>query len=92
MAIDRCYASAIESVDPTTSGKDAKTKLQEWLQAKGLPLPEYAITSVDGEAHRQVFTVSCRVQGLRHGDDRPWLQPANRGAEAASAALAALSA
>jgi ribonuclease-3 len=62
--IERCYAEAINAVDPAVSGKDPKTRLQEWLQAKGMPLPEYAIAAVDGEAHRQTFTVSCRIQAL----------------------------
>jgi ribonuclease-3 len=37
--IERCYAGAIAGVDPTASGKDAKTRLQEWLQAKGCHCP-----------------------------------------------------
>ena len=63
--IERCYADAISLVDPAESGKDPKTRLQEWLQAKGLALPEYAIAAIDGEAHRQSFTVSCRVVVLK---------------------------
>lgn len=62
--IENCYAEAINAVDPSASGKDPKTRLQEWLQAKGMPLPEYAIAAIDGEAHRQTFTVSCRVRAL----------------------------
>jgi ribonuclease-3 len=63
-AIEHCYADAVNAVDPAASGKDPKTRLQEWLQAKGMSLPEYAITAIDGEAHRQSFTVSCRVNAL----------------------------
>jgi ribonuclease III len=62
--IEHCYAEAVNAVDPAASGKDPKTRLQEWLQAKGMPLPEYTITAIDGEAHRQTFTVSCRVHAL----------------------------
>ncbi|MDA1370486.1 MAG: ribonuclease III [Proteobacteria bacterium] len=40
--------------------KDAKTRLQETLQAKGLELPEYTVTQISGEAHEQTFTVECR--------------------------------
>lgn len=73
--IERCYTDAIAAVDPAASGKDPKTRLQEWLQAKGLPVPEYAITAVAGEAHRQTFTVICRISALRrettgHGSSR----------------------
>jgi ribonuclease-3 len=64
--IEHCYAEAVSGVDPAASGKDPKTRLQEWLQAKGMPLPEYAITAIDGEAHKQTFTVSCRVPVLGH--------------------------
>lgn len=39
--------------------KDAKTRLQEWLQARNLALPAYQVESVSGEAHNQIFNVSC---------------------------------
>ncbi|MEI7949594.1 MAG: ribonuclease III [Gammaproteobacteria bacterium] len=45
-------------------GKDAKTQLQEWLQAKHQPLPVYTVVSIDGSDHQQQFTVSCLIQGL----------------------------
>jgi ribonuclease-3 len=41
--------------------RDAKTQLQEWLQARGLPLPRYTVESVAGEAHAQYFDVSCEI-------------------------------
>ncbi|MEO8132530.1 MAG: ribonuclease III [Betaproteobacteria bacterium] len=62
--IERCYADAVNAVDPGASGKDPKTRLQEWLQAKGMPLPEYTITAIEGEAHRQKFIVGCRIPAL----------------------------
>ena len=43
--------------------KDAKTTLQEWMQARQMPLPLYECT-VTGDAHEQEFTVTCRVEGL----------------------------
>ncbi|MGS2723207.1 ribonuclease III [Porticoccus sp. GXU_MW_L64] len=43
------------------SAKDAKTRLQEFLQARGKALPEYDVEAVSGEAHNQQFTVSCQV-------------------------------
>lgn len=42
-------------------GKDAKTMLQEWLQARQFERPEYSLVSADGEEHERVFTVSCRL-------------------------------
>ena len=45
--------------------KDAKTRLQEVLQARDLPLPLYAVESVRGEPHKQTFRVSCTVPTLQ---------------------------
>lgn len=44
--------------------KDPKTRLQELLQARGLPLPRYSIESVEGELHAQLFRVRCEVEPL----------------------------
>ena len=46
------------------AAKDAKTALQEWLQARHLPVPDYAVTRIAGAAHQQTFEVSCHVQAL----------------------------
>lgn len=43
------------------SSKDAKTRLQEWLQAKGLPLPHYELVASHGEDHAKTFDVSCSI-------------------------------
>lgn len=43
--------------------KDPKTRLQELLQSRGLPLPRYNIESVDGELHAQHFRVTCEIEG-----------------------------
>ncbi len=45
--------------------KDSKTRLQELLQAKGMPLPSYRVTEIVGEAHDQTFTVACEVSLLK---------------------------
>ncbi|WJW76141.1 ribonuclease III [Thiohalobacter sp. IOR34] len=44
--------------------KDPKTRLQEYLQARQLPLPVYRVAAVHGEAHAQTFEVECRVDAL----------------------------
>ena len=44
--------------------KDAKTRLQEYLQAKSLALPSYEVESVSGDQHRQQFVVLCQVESL----------------------------
>jgi ribonuclease-3 len=45
--------------------KDAKTRLQEVLQARDLPLPVYAVESVRGEPHKQTFRMSCSIEPLQ---------------------------
>ena len=59
-----CYADVLRDVDPAALGKDPKTRLQEWLQARRWPVPEYVITATSGEPHEQQFTVECRIPGL----------------------------
>ena len=44
--------------------KDAKTRLQEWLQARRKALPAYTVELVSGSGHQQVFTIKCIVEGL----------------------------
>ena len=55
---------AIDAIDPTTSGKDPKTLLQEFLQGRRMALPQYAVVATHGEAHEQVFEVECLVPEL----------------------------
>lgn len=43
------------------SSKDAKTRLQEWLQGKGLPLPTYELTDSHGEDHAKTFDIRCTI-------------------------------
>jgi len=43
------------------SSKDAKTRLQEWLQARSLPLPRYELRGSHGEDHARTFEVSCAI-------------------------------
>ena len=50
----RVYVPALVDLDPALLGKDPKTRLQEWLQARHLAVPEYAVTAIDGEAHAQM--------------------------------------
>ena len=59
-----CYADILRGIDPGMVGKDPKTRLQEWLQARRLPVPEYVVTATCGEPHEQRFTVECRIPRL----------------------------
>ncbi len=47
--------------------KDPKSTLQEWAQARGLPLPEYNVRSVEGPSHAPIFEVEVVVQGQESG-------------------------
>ncbi|OZA26052.1 MAG: ribonuclease III [Hydrogenophilales bacterium 17-64-11] len=49
----------VTKIDPKVSGKDAKTQLQEMLQSRRLPLPDYQLVATQGEAHDQSFIVEC---------------------------------
>lgn len=64
-AIENVFAQELESVDPSVSAKDAKTRLQEWLQARRVPVPEYSVIGTSGEAHAQTFKVECRVPSFK---------------------------
>ena len=87
------FEAAMEALPPPHKvGKDAKTRLQEWLQGRQKPLPVYQLVAESGEDHAKTFRVSCTL-----------VQPAlvtegeggsRRGAEqaAAEAALSALEA
>ena len=55
------FAKRIEEVLNRPISKDPKTRLQEWLQARGLDIPQYSVLSRDGKAHRQLFVVQCDV-------------------------------
>lgn len=43
--------------------QDSKSALQEWAQARGLPLPEYSILERSGPDHRPSFVVQVCLQG-----------------------------
>ncbi len=60
--VSRLYASRISVANEGKPSKDSKTALQEWLQARRLPLPKYVVLKIEGEAHRQKFHVRCDVE------------------------------
>jgi ribonuclease III len=63
-AVLAVFDARLASLDPDRPAKDAKTELQELLQAAHLPLPIYRLLSVQGEAHRQSFEVECTADAL----------------------------
>ncbi|WP_425488020.1 ribonuclease III [Marilutibacter penaei] len=75
---------------PHKVGKDAKTRLQEWLQGRRKPLPVYALLSESGEEHAKTFRVSCRLaepEVETEGDGGSRRAAEQRAAEAALALL-----
>ncbi|EEV24409.1 ribonuclease III [Actinobacillus minor 202] len=66
-AMERIYAwyeTFLAEITPGEAQKDPKTRLQEFLQGRKLPLPEYEVIDIKGEAHNQTFKVTCKVQGI----------------------------
>ena len=66
---DACRGVVLPRFDPLIAalppankvGKDAKTRLQEWLQARQRSLPVYALVEEGGDDHARIFRVSCTV-------------------------------
>lgn len=58
------FGEVISATDAENFGKDAKTELQEWLQARRLAVPAYRIVATRGEKHAQTFDVECAVPAL----------------------------
>jgi ribonuclease-3 len=57
----RLFEQQLKIADPQAVGKDAKTLLQEFLQARRIALPQYSIIATAGEAHEQSFRVECAI-------------------------------
>jgi ribonuclease III len=53
------FREPLRQVSTAPAGKDPKTRLQELLQARRRPIPEYQVVSVGGSQHAQSFRVSC---------------------------------
>jgi ribonuclease-3 len=83
--IERLFVPRLDRLPTAAELKDPKTRLQEALQAQGLPLPSYAVDSIVGEAHNQQFEVSCTVGTL--GLRTQAIGPSRRRAEQAAAQL-----
>lgn len=60
----RLYQDRLDALDETMHLKDAKTRLQEYLQSRKMNLPDYSVDETSGQAHEQTFTVSCNLAEL----------------------------
>ena len=57
----RLWAGRLERAGE--AGRDAKTMLQEWAQARGQPPPDYREIAREGPDHAPVFTVAAELAG-----------------------------
>lgn len=69
------FAQRLAGISPHAVDKDAKTRLQEWLQARQYKLPDYEVRDIQGRAPKQTFHVVCRLDDLNQefparGDSR----------------------
>lgn len=58
------FSSRLSEINPRAPAKDAKTALQEHLQALKLELPKYTVIATRGAAHEQEFEVECAIASL----------------------------
>lgn len=61
-AIAALYEPLIDELKPGHFQKDAKTRLQEWLQGRKKSLPRYQLVATSGAAHEQSFSVACEIE------------------------------
>jgi ribonuclease III len=62
--VRRLFGDVITASEAHAWSKDAKTELQEWLQARRIAVPSYRIVGTTGQAHAQTFEVECAIQAL----------------------------
>ena len=61
--IEKAFGGRLLDLPDLGELRDPKSRLQEWLQARQMALPEYDLVHVTGEAHRQQFEIRCTVSG-----------------------------
>ena len=57
----RLFQPYLENIPTVEELKDNKTRLQEWLQSRKFPVPQYSVVSVSGKSHDQIFTIRCEI-------------------------------
>lgn len=58
------FAERLDNLPDPESLKDSKSRLQEWLQSEGKPVPAYRVLDISGDAHQQQFLTECRIESL----------------------------
>ncbi|GGN35411.1 MULTISPECIES: ribonuclease III [Marinomonas] len=56
------YKERLDATSLKVVTKDAKTRLQEYLQARKHALPQYDVVNIVGEPHDQTFYVHCHIE------------------------------
>ncbi|MEM9305094.1 MAG: ribonuclease III [Pseudomonadota bacterium] len=80
------FAKRLDHLPAAAALKDAKTRLQEYLQARQIPLPEYDLDRTEGADHARIFHVVVRIPD--RGIELAASGSSRRKAEQAAAALA----
>ena len=62
--VARLFADRINALPRAPDLKDAKSRLQEWLQQRGMKPPRYAVARVRGSDHAREYAVTCDVGEL----------------------------
>jgi ribonuclease-3 len=87
-AVVQAFARQLDGLDPGKVEKDAKTRLQELMHARGKPVPEYRVVATHGAPHQRSFEVECAIEDMRTQGTGTSRQRAEQ--EAARAMLARL--
>jgi ribonuclease-3 len=66
--VQRLFQAVEINPEMQAIGKDPKTELQEWLQARKMSLPLYRVVGTLGAAHKQTFDVECEVIELNFSE------------------------
>lgn len=64
-AVVQAFGPVLDAVDPGNVTKDAKTRLQELMHARGKPVPQYRVIATHGAPHERSFDVECIVEDAR---------------------------
>lgn len=58
------FKARLEKIKPGVMQKDPKSQLQEYLQGRKMPVPDYEVIETTGKSHNQQFTVRCTTVAL----------------------------
>ena len=62
--IHNAFAARLIEIPDSAERRDPKTRLQELVQSRKIALPDYRVEQVEGQAHKQTFSVRCTIDEL----------------------------